>query len=143
MLVHPSISGCCPGGAGLVHCKQVTSCERERERGTGVVSEMNFLVMAKWCELRLIVDVRLIDVRALAIQTTSVVGGDREIPAWLLPGPHPTISTGRSMTNTGGTQTCTFCAAGPHCREAGENWFVLTLAAPITLFVVINLCDGG
>ena len=67
-----------------------------------------------------------------------MVGGDWEIPAWVLPGPRPTISTGRSMTDTGGTQTLRHAdAAGPIAvTTVGEKWFVLTLATPMTTSVV-------
>ena len=93
----------------------------------------------------MIMNASLIDVRALAIQTTSVLGGDREIPAWVLPGPRPTISTGRSMTDTGGTQPSHLTVPlGPIAvTTVGENWFVLTLATPRTICVVNNLCGGG
>ena len=37
-LVLRSISGRCPGGAGLVLCLQIATCKGEREGGTCVVS---------------------------------------------------------------------------------------------------------
>ena len=79
--------------------------------------------------------VELNDVRALAILTTSVVGGEREIPAMVLPGSRPTISTGRSMTDTGGTQRY----AGPHCRDDSGR----ELVRADTCHTYNNLCGEG
>ena len=58
----------------------------------------------------------------------------------MLPGPRPAISTGRSMTATGGVHAY---AVGPIAvATVGEIWFVLALATPITTLSVLPLWWG-